>query len=75
MICSSVRIVRFIVHPFLGAGSSRYWRKNPVAGQNVGHLLNAYILFPLFAPRSRRQPTEEVLLLTLSPSSDNTICM
>jgi hypothetical protein len=33
MICSSVRIVRFIVHPFLGSDSSRSWRKNPEAGQ------------------------------------------
>lgn len=33
MICSSVRIVRFIVRPFLKADSSRCWRKNPVAGQ------------------------------------------
>jgi hypothetical protein len=33
MICSSVRIVRFIVRPFLGADSSRRRRKNPVAGQ------------------------------------------
>jgi hypothetical protein len=32
MICSSVRIVRFIVHPFLGVDSSRNWKKNPVAG-------------------------------------------
>jgi hypothetical protein len=35
MICSSVRIVRFIVHPFLGSDSSRSWRKNPEAGQQV----------------------------------------
>jgi hypothetical protein len=35
MICSSVRIVRFIVHPFLGSDPSRSWRKNPGAGQQV----------------------------------------
>jgi hypothetical protein len=35
MICSSVRIVRFIVRPFLGEDSSRWWRKNPVAGQQA----------------------------------------
>jgi hypothetical protein len=32
MICCSVRIVRFIVRPFLGADSGLRWRKNPVAG-------------------------------------------
>jgi hypothetical protein len=32
MICSSVRIVRFIVHPFLGPDPSRSWKKNPGAG-------------------------------------------
>ncbi len=33
MICSSLRIVRFIFRPFLGADSSHRWRKNPLAGR------------------------------------------
>jgi hypothetical protein len=31
IICSSVRIVRFIIRPFLGAEANRKWGMNPVA--------------------------------------------
>ena len=32
IVLEGLRIVRFIVHPFLGSDSSRSWRKNPRAG-------------------------------------------
>ena len=38
MICSSVNLVRFIVHPQVGSDSNQRWRKNPVAG----HCLKAF---------------------------------
>ena len=33
MICSSVKLVRFIVRSQVGPDSNRRWWKNPVAGQ------------------------------------------
>ena len=32
MICTSVRIVRVILRPFIGPDTDRRWRKNPVEG-------------------------------------------
>ena len=31
----SVNLVRFIVRPQVGSDSNRWWRKNPVAGQDA----------------------------------------
>jgi lambda family phage tail tape measure protein len=47
MICSYVRFAFFIVRPLYGPDSSRFWRKNPVAGQlenSFGTKLDRFVL-------------------------------